>query len=414
MRRAAPNSSTGEAGSSRSTSVSGEDSESGPSRAKTIEEREQAYAAARAKIYGHTETAESSVSREEIDAKNRSSQGRIVVEEPDLISRHIGLVSNQSNSSQWEPVYPSIYHPPQPEYQQAARQQMINPPQFQPQSSNYAYQPMPFTSYAQMPDMQSMGGFSGTQPSGIMAPNGNQFVTSPQLVFPQHGPQYAMQASQLQYTNRSMTPVGSNGFNHVAQQPNAYGQNWQGEYPGPPKPNPKNPQSHMALQTAPMGGQWYGNTAGNISNQHVPMPGIPQGMAYPQYGYPPKPQMSTPIQNYQNHPQPHPGLMQPTPTRPSPHHHSSTSSSISSRSYQDGSRPHSRGSTTSTRSGASSVRLGAMYPVGSQIGYGRQKAMNSRDGMGMTNMGFGEEAVRRPRGHSPVSRVPGSSMFQSP
>ena len=127
-----------------------------------------------------------------------------------------------------------------------------------------------------------------------------------------------------------------------------------------------------------------------------PMPMIPQGVQpYPQQYY-----------AQQHAHRPYDGLVQPTPVRPGPipHHHSSTSSSISSRSYQDYSRPHSRGSTTSTRSAASSVRIGAMYPANSQgmPGY-RQRGMKSQTLNSMTSLNSGEK--RSTRGHSPVSGI---------
>lgn len=113
---------------------------------------------------------------------------------------------------------------------------------------------------------------------------------------------------------------------------------------------------------------WYPPEMGMAQPASM-MPMIPQGMPYtPNFGY-----------QQQQH-QLHPTLVQPTPIRPGLDPLSSTSSSISSRSYQDvHSRPHSRGSTTSTRSAASSVRLGTMYPAGQQAGYGfRQKAVKSQ------------------------------------
>ena len=282
-----------EAGPSNSASHSGED-DSSVNRAKTIEEREQAYALARAKIYGSAVATDSTVL-----VNDRSRRSGMEESEP---------VPRRGVPQAWEPVYPSLYNPPQPDYHQTS---FVPGPYDASQS--YGYQPAQYPSYAQMPDMQPVGGYAGI-PNNAQYPSGNGY-------------------QQQQYM-RSMTPVGPTGYPTQPMQGDGYGQ-W-----------PMNGQNQMGS----MGGWGYSNMP---TNQHVPMPGIPQGMQYSPNPYQP--------QLYNQHP----GIMQPTPSRPSPYHHSSTSSSISSRSYHDGSRPHSRGSTTSTKSGASSVRLGAMFPASS-------------------------------------------------
>lgn len=132
----------------------------------------------------------------------------------------------------------------------------------------------------------------------------------------------------------------------------------------------------------------------------------------------PQPQPQPQPQRLGSYPPP---LQHPQPQRPPPQSHSSASSSISSRSYQDYSRPHSRGSTTSTRSATSSVRIGAMYPAHTHVhahahghSHAQQHQQYRQKGIkgqvnGLTTLGISQDR-RAARGHSPVSCPPNLLM----
>ncbi|KAK4686727.1 hypothetical protein P7C73_g3394, partial [Tremellales sp. Uapishka_1] len=328
--------------SSRATSVSGDDTSS---RWKSIEERETAYALAKERIYGAGSSKGEETEQAVKDVRRDMEERQEEDEEIDPVSR-----------TQWEPVYPSLYHPPKTEdpYQ--------HPLQSQPPSNNFAFQPPPPT--MQYPQYgQVMNGYPGYNQPPQSQPQ------PPQTAFQQQQPYMIGNGNG----NGNMTPVN-------------------GHYPprqGYWNPTP-NQNQQMQMQVA-MGPQGWMYASSMPMTAPGPMPLIPQGMQpYP---------TPYPYQQQQV-------IMQPIPVRPgAPQHHSSTSSSISSRSYQDGSRPHSRGSTTSTRSGTSSVRLGAMYPVGQQGPGFRQGGMKNgkQAGMsGMTAMGNGTEG-RKTRGQSPAS-----------
>jgi hypothetical protein len=394
MQRAQPSSSATptDGSSSRAASVMGDDvALDGPSRAKTFEEREAAYALARERIYG-TANPDGDATQQVVSGGDEEIRGRArrqQEDEVDPVPRHsYGVPSLQA--SMYEPVYPSLYNPP-------ATEGPPHPPipsQYGQQSLGYGYgnSGMAYPSYPQMGGvtMQTVGGFPGAPPMS------SGYGANPQST--SHAQMYG--AMPQPYVDG---PPG--GMAYMQQQTNGYGAHGWQQVPsnGLMTPTMMSMQGQMQQQMPPqqvMGGAqgWPPNAGMSQMMPPQPMPMIPQGMpAYPTaYGY------SQPPRQLQNNL--YPNLVQPTPVRPQPQHHSSASSSISSRSYQDYSRPHSRGSTTSTRSAASSVRLGVMYPAGQNQGAGyRQKGMKTQglNGVnGMTGLGIGQE--RRGRAHSPV------------
>jgi hypothetical protein len=340
---------------SRGVSANGE-AEEGAAKKKTLEEREADYALAKERIYGKAENQRTPVVQGDEDGRGRTARAR-AGEATDL--------NTYDGNAALYPVYPSLYHPPKPDALSNISQQI----QYTSTDPNFAFQ-MNGMQYS--PYTQGSGYVNGTGQYPIQ--QGVPFVT------PQNGQAYGMQQPY----------VDGNG-NQMYMPQNGYpgGQQWhQQGYPGMIPVPGQMPMPQMGMNGSNTPNGWY---PGQIPMMGGPMPMIPQGVqAFPtQYAYPP--QMS------QNH------LVQPTPLRPQTlHHHSSASSSISSRSYQDGSRPHSRGSTTSTRSATSSVRLGAMYPGGGGPNY-RQKGMKGQGLNGMTSLGWGDRGQRR--AHSPVSDI---------
>lgn len=319
MQREAP---TGEDDSpSRGTSVSGDDgTESSGPRGKTLQERAEAYALARKRIIGDDDIGDDdSLSAGASAGNSRSRQTSRFGDDDD---DEIDAVPRRPFGPDHEFVYPSLYHP-------APENQQFQPPPLNPGATTalqgnaaYGYQPTP----------------SHYQSSGYIPP--------------------AMGQQAIGFENRQYN------LPSYANQP--YGQLPMAAYGQTPwaQPGSMGPGSMMGQQMSmmPMAQGWYPPEMPMIPQGPSMMPMIPQGMPY------------APNLGYQG-----PVLAQPTPIRADPL--SSTSSSISSRSYQDvHSRPHSRGSTTSTRSAASSVRLGVMYPSAQQPGYGyRQKAVKSQN-----------------------------------
>jgi hypothetical protein len=345
--------------------ANGETSE-GSARIKTLEEREAEYALARERIYGKAEEDASTSINGDEDGRGRTARAKDD-DDIDPVPRH---PSGMNGSNAIYPVYPSLYHPPKAEPPLSAPL----PEHYQAAESNFAFQMngMQYPQYSQIP----MNGY----------PNGHY--------------QYPIeQSAQPPFLNQPQY-VDGNG-NPIYVQQNGFGTpQWPQQ--GYQAVQPNMLQGHVQMQMPPMGsgisGQGLAPAWGYpqmIGMNPGQMPVIPQGVqAFPiQYAHPPQGQVM-----YQNH-----QYAQPTPLRPQAlQHHSSASSSISSRSYQDGSRPHSRGSTTSTRSAASSVRLGAIYPIGAGVGPNyRQKGMKGPGFNGMTSLGLGER--RHTRGHSPVS-----------
>ncbi|WVQ99453.1 hypothetical protein IAU59_006588 [Kwoniella sp. CBS 9459] len=395
--------------SDRSSPADGPNGEGRASKWKTYEEREAEYQAAREKIYGSSTDSSDPVDGGTTQAPfdNEQSQPRasFVEDEVDPVPRQ--SYSNGGANAQFEVIYPSLYHPPKAEPQAPPPPTSIPAP---PQSSQYPTQPAanyPYqSSYAvHYPQQVDMNGYP--VPSG----------------YPTQMPlQQVQQQQQQPQTTYGLVPQGypDGARTYMVPPSSGYvGQGWQQaqmQQPGnsyqsaagQPYMLPPNQQNGMNSQP------WqYPQQV--MSNPQQTMPMIPQGVPYPNtYGYPQQhvqmpqqaPPPPPPIPQQRQGTYPH--LVQPTPMRPQIHPHSSASSSISSRSYQDGSRPHSRGSTTSTRSAASSVRLGAMYPVAQGPGY-RQKAMKGPGMNGLTSLGLGTENKNRTRGHSPSSATTTSS-----
>lgn len=362
MQRAQPTSSTSsEANSgSRTGSVVPDDaaSEASSSRAQTMQEREAAYIKARERIYGSSEDAE------EQEAVGTVRGQRPLHEEPDEFETAPRTAVTQ-NEQMFQPVYPSLYDPPQ---------NSTSGPSAPPYDPPAVYQHDPMRQgYGQMQMAPYMGDYNGQSgyPANLTA-NGQPYGM----------PTYITQAGPY-------PPHQNNGY------PGQWAMQQQPGYNRQIMPN--QPMTQGWTQAPPHQPLMQNQPMPNPLMPNQPMPMIPQGMQYPgTYGYPPQPQV-------------YPALMQPTPMRPTVHQHSSASSSISSRSYQsyqDGSRPHSRGSTTSNMSATSSVRFGAMYPANQGGGY-RQKGMKGQVGNGMNGLtGLSAapgENRRNTRPHSPVS-----------
>ncbi|KAL7421819.1 hypothetical protein Q5752_003590 [Cryptotrichosporon argae] len=323
------------AGSSRATSVSGDDGEtsSGSRMQKTLEERELAYAQARKRIIGD----------DELPTGDRlpANQSRPPLDDADPVPRH-------AYGADFEVVYPTLRNDGQTTpgpvpaqvvpfaYQQAAPYQHPQPAPYPPYPA-YATQAMPYLpSDPNRPVYMPIDPYAGGAPYSGQPP----YYVGWQGAVPTHN-------------------AGGWVYPHVQPQPG------------------------MMVPAA----------------QGMPM--IPQGIQYPA-PYPPA--QYAPMPPHQpSH------LAQPTPLRPGMQPHSSASSSMSSRSYQDGaSRPHSRGSTTSTRSAASSVRLGVMYPTGQQ--HYRQRPMLGGQGGGFSSMTSLSSDQRRGRGQSPSQASTTSSV----
>ncbi|WVW83983.1 hypothetical protein I302_106007 [Kwoniella bestiolae CBS 10118] len=394
-------------GEASGSSSPAEGSSSSGTKWKTLEEREAAYAAAREKIYGtSTETGTSEITNEAIETLQNAQPPSQVDDEIDPVPRQL--------YQPFEVVYPSLYHPPKAE--PPAPQPMSNAStstnQYQSQSSNvYGYQSS-YGSYSQQIDANGYPimpqAYGSSQPISPQQPQQNYGIMPQTYMDPsQNG--YMMPSQQNGY------PVPA-GWHQIPQQSNGYpnqmlGPNQQSYGMIPQQQNGINvPQGWQY----PPPNQMMSNPPQQQQQQQM-MPMISQGVPYPtSYGYPPQtaqPQPQPPIPPYRQGS--YPSLVQPTPVRPPMQPHSSASSSISSRSYQDGSRPHSRGSTTSTRSAASSVRLGAMYPATQGPGY-RQRAMKGQGMNGLTSLGLGNGSAsgmenKRNRGQSPSSTTTTSS-----
>lgn len=305
---------------SRGTSISGDDgTESSGPRGKSLQERAEAYALARKRIIGDDDLRDDdSLSAGASAGNSRSRQTSRFGDDDD---DEMDAVPRRPYGPDFEFVYPSLYHPvPEAQQQPPSAPSSVTSPLPQ-SSSGYGYQQTP-------PPFQSGGYVPATVNQQPLGYDGRQYNMPP----------YAIQS----YGQMPM---------------NAYGQTpW-------PQQGGMGPGMMMGQQVPamPMGQGWYPPEMSMAPSGPSMMPMIPQGMPY------------APSMGYQG-----PMLAQPTPIRADPL--SSTSSSISSRSYQDvHSRPHSRGSTTSTRSAASSVRLGAIYPTTQQPGYGyRQKAVKAQ------------------------------------
>ncbi|WWC89251.1 uncharacterized protein L201_004171 [Kwoniella dendrophila CBS 6074] len=385
--------------SASGSSSPAEGSSSGP-KWKTLEEREAAYAAAREKIYGKSGESEDNV---EIGLERVE-----VGEQPQVVDDEVDPVPRQLYQ-QYEVVYPSLYHPPKPEpdVPPPINDSPTNPNvpnQYQLQPNAYGYQSS-YPPYPQQMDSNSYSMMSQGYPP-------NQSISSQQSY-----PTY-MDGSQNGY----MIPQ-QNGYPVPVGWPQGHIQQNSG-YPGQIIPPNQQPYGIVPMQQQSSQGWQYHGQMMPVPPQpsQQPMPMIPQGVPYPtSYGYSP----IQPTPQFPQHPQPlpppppippyrqgsYPPLAQPTPMRPAMQPHSSASSSISSRSYQDGSRPHSRGSTTSTRSAASSVRLGAMYPATQGPGF-RQRAMKGQGLNGLTSLGVGGPGTdqrRNMRAHSPSSTTSASS-----
>lgn len=351
MQRATPSAGETE-NSSRATSVSGEDNgtESSGPRGKTLEERTLAYALARKRIIGEGLEDDAASSTSAGGFARSRQHSRYGEEEDDM-----DMMPRRAYPPDMEYVYPSLYPPGDNQGNPGLAQGIPIP-----QNAPYGYAPM------------QGGPYQGYMPQGMgYPPNDGRVYMAPY----QHMPQQAYGA-QMQ--------IG--GYPQGWQQPPPM-------QPGPP-PGMMGGGQMAGMMMAPVGQGWYPPDMGMPQPPSSMMPMIPQGMPYaPTYPHP--------------QPQPGPTLVQPTPMRHDRHPLSSTSSSISSRSYQDmNSRPHSRGSTTSTRSAASSVRLGAMYPVGGQApvyGY-RQKAVKVASSSATVAPGVGATTEGRRNGRqSPVS-----------
>ncbi|OCF40324.1 hypothetical protein I317_05891 [Kwoniella heveanensis CBS 569] len=401
-------------GADRSSPADGSNGDGRGSKWKTYEEREAEYQAAREKIYGSSsdigdDQADGPSTQAQPNKEQTSNRATFVEDEVDPVPRQ--LYSNGGAITPFEVVYPSLYHPPKVEQQAppptasipAPAQSNLYPTQ---PNANYGYPSGYAVHYPQQVDL-----------NGYPIPSG-------------YPPQYSLQQQQQQHQQQQQPTYGvaPQGYVDGAQAymiPPGSGfatQGWQqapiqppnGSYQGrQPMPTGGHPYMVSPNQQNGLDSQAWQYPQQAVQNSSQTMPMIPQGVPYPNtYGYHPQhPQIP-------HHPPPPPipqqrqgtyaHLVQPTPMRPQIHPHSSASSSISSRSYQDGSRPHSRGSTTSTRSAASSVRLGAMYPVSQGPGY-RQKAMKGQGLNGLTSLGLGSENKNRTRGHSPSSATTTSS-----
>ena len=391
----APLGSNGTHSSSAAGSLAGDElSESGVSKRKTLEEREAEYALARERIYGgaSTDTGEEPDRFGDEDVPNRATRQ----EEGEIYP--VPRNAYGPNGSAIQPVYPSLYRPtaevsqpmqpPQPSQPPPSlqsRQQPQQPQQQQtPQQPSQQY-PTPDSIFVFQTPTIPYGQY-GQMPMTTYGPVGNGYPS--QGVGGQTP--YAMQ--QIPYVNGSSTYM-------VQQSQNGYGQSW------PQTPNMGvngQPNGNMMSGMPQVGNTGWSYNGIPMVGPNQPMPMIPQGVqVYPQQQY------RHPSQTLQQ-PNMYTTLAQPTPMRPGPipHPHSSNSSSISSRSYQDYSRPHSRGSTTSTRSAASSVRLGVLYPAGEPPAprY-RQKGMKGQGFNGMTALSPGEK--KSTRGHSPVCAILG-------
>jgi hypothetical protein len=365
---------------------------------KTIAEREQEYAAARERIYGKEGEGEAvapSSTSTNGEVRNRQLSGR---EEEIDTTRRPG--ANSRGRQDFDVVYASVVHPLKPDvpptqvfpsmygYQQQQQQQF----QMQAQHAQMQQQPQLVGPNMQNLNYQHMsiypnGMANGYPPQG-MQPNGFGPVTSPFTNGMPQPPYMPPGHSNYQWQNQQNVGRYNGQVVGAQQMPNAMPQmgmpgyqQWYGNGMG--VGNPQMP--HVGQMPPPM--------LMPAMSQHTPMPALPQGLPY------------SPA--YYNQPQQYPStvsssLAQPTPMRPGVNH-SSTSSSISSRSYQDYSRPHSRGSTTSTRSGASGVRMGARYATDTQPG-ARQKPMKAQCCHGMTGLGLGDQEKKKSRGQSSVSR----------
>ena len=360
--------------------------ESGVSKHKTLEEKQVEYERARQRIYGNDLDYGSNGLDERVLGEDDEYRGRTAkqYEESDPIPRH-AYGSAAANAAMYQPVYPSLYHPPKIDQQT----HVPGPPPESHEASNFAFPPhgMQYSAFPQMPAMQSHGGY----PGAMQIPNA--YSVDPQLGHQQYSMQQSMGDPNIQ-----PNPLYS------AEHPMIYpSQVWQHGLHPDMYPQITNFNQHPNMTVAqtvldPMmtsQGWRYPTGMQHMMGTGQPMPVIPQGMQPYQTTnpYPPQPGM-------------YPYLVQPTPMRPPAYPHSSSASSISSRSYHDGSRPHSRGSTTSTRSAASSVRLGAMFPAGQPPSY-RQTGMKGQGFNGMTSRGLGER--RHTQGHSPVRIIPSRS-----
>lgn len=372
--------------SSRAASAAG-DSEASGSRFKTMEEREANYALARERIFKDSETIASPDSAtapastpDEMEQRGRTLRGQPRTDEDDdFVPRRV--------ASSLQPVYASLYHPqPDPTPPLSAYQQRQPSGQDVPGQQVYQHPDNGYNYQSNVQDMYAFGvqngGFTSTPTQNGYTQQGHPMYTAPNQPYIDHNHQY-------------------NNANGYPPQP------WQ-QFSPPSQPGSDSPNGTSMYAPAPPMVPGYGYPPGQMGLPGQ-MPMIPQGaQAFPpQYAYP---QQGSPYHQ----------LAQPTPTRPGfpPHQHSSTSSSISSRSYQDYSRPHSRGSTTSTRSATSSVRLGAMYPAqtgGSGARY-RQQGMKSQP-VG-TSLFASSSDGQAARGHSPVRdscavcRIKLMSVFQ--
>ncbi|TXT08929.1 hypothetical protein VHUM_02403 [Vanrija humicola] len=359
MQRATPSAGETE-NSSRATSVSGEDNgtESSGPRGKTLEERTLAYALARKRIIGEG-LDDDAVSSTSASFPRSRQHSRFGDDEDDM-----DMMPRRAYPPDMEYVYPTLYPTGDNQGNPGIPHGMPIP-----QTAPYGYAPL------------QGGPYQGYMAQGMGYPpnDGRVYMPPPYPNMPQQA--YGAQ-------------VQMGGYPQGWQQPQMQ--------PGPPNMM-VGAQGPGMMMPPPVGQGWYPPDMG-MPPQHPSnmMPMIPQGMPYAP-SYP--------------HPQPHPGptLVQPTPMRHDRHPHSSTSSSISSRSYQDmnsnmNSRPHSRGSTTSTRSAASSVRLGAMYPVGGQApvyGY-RQKAVKVASSSATIGPSAGVAEPRRNGRQSPASTTSSS------
>ncbi|WVF71517.1 hypothetical protein IAT40_006324 [Kwoniella sp. CBS 6097] len=400
--------------SDRSSPADGPNGEGRASKWKTYEEREAQYQAAREKIYGPSSTDGadqvdgSTQTQAQYNTEQIPNRAALAEDEVDPVPRQ--LYSNGGASAPFEVIYPSLYHPPKAEPQAPPPPTTIPAP---PQSSQYQTQPTANYGYqsgyaVHYPQQVDLHGYP--MPSGYSTQHALQQQQQQQQTTYGVMPQAYMDGTQTYMISPASGYTGQ-GWQQapmLSQQPSGP---YQGQQPmsagGQAYMNPPNQQHGM-------NGQTWQYPQQVMSNPPQTMPMIPQGVPYPNsYGYPPQQQVQMP-QHLPPPPIPqqrqgtYPHLVQPTPMRPQIHPHSSASSSISSRSYQDGSRPHSRGSTTSTRSAASSVRLGAMYPVTQGPGY-RQKAMKGQGLNGLTSLGLGSENKNRTRGHSPSSATTTSS-----
>lgn len=398
MQRAQPNSSNSSDanGLSRTNSIAPDDagSEASSSRLRTLEEREAAYIKARQRIYGGTDgsdealetttTAPIATIRGSRPVQNDSDDFETAPRQPPIVV---------ASEPTFQPVYPSLYDPPK-----STSTNGVAGPSGQPYDPSNSYQHDTMRQHytpqaqAQMHMPPYLGNYQpqpGYQPEYA---HGQQQQYGMPSYMNQGNPYGVPQHVNTGFPNQwgHPHPRQQQHHHHQQQQQQQQQQTSYGRQQMPP--NQSLPQGWMQ----PDHGQGSSQGQGPMPMPNQPMPMIPQGMQYPgAYGHPPQQQV-------------YPPLMQPTPTRPAVHPHSSASSSISSRSYQsyhDGSRPHSRGSTTSNMSATSSVRFGAMYPANQGGGY-RQKGIKGQGMNGMNALpGFGTSSEKRStRAHSPVSR----------